>query len=311
VSGYLKKKLLRGVIIILKLIPFKFRYLLLENLAPFMNLALTREKRIIKEQLDYFYRPFLKSPSSKEGSPLMVFKNICRTFAEVVDLGTLLKRRDTQFVFDNLELFENIRLRKGGILVLTGHYSNWELLGAYFANLGFKLNVIAKKSRRTALQDSLEEIRRSSGVNTLWRSDEDNTLESNRKLIYSLTNGEIVALLIDQDTRVESIFCDFFGKPAKTPATLIKIALKRDIPIVVTFLIREGVGRYRIKLFEAADRSSIADVIKFYNSKLEDVICYEPNQWVWFHKRWKSRPSGKIYSTKEYVKALKNNALSD
>ena len=169
-----------------------------------------------------------------------------------------------------------------GALALTAHIGNWDLLGAYFANQGLSVSTIGRPARSRILQPILEKLRRRNGIDTIWR-------DTNPKKIISLFKGKkILAALIDQDTPVRSVFSPFFGVPAKTPAGLIDLALRFSTAIYAVFLVRESRYWYRIYIERAEHLQSGRPDLAWYHKELESVIHHHPEQWAWFHKRWRS-----------------------
>ena len=188
-----------------------------------------------------------------------------------------------------------------GILCLTGHVGNWDLLGARIAGSGIPLTVIGREARNPLFHRLLVWLRGRAGLNTIWRN-EKGALKS---LVRALSSPGIVAALIDQDTHVDSIMSPFFGVPVKTPSALIELALRLDCHIFSAFYPRQGYGSFKFEIRELYDPAakselgpsrteaptaeSTAELIaRAYHVHLEEIICRYPDQWVWMHKRWRT-----------------------
>ena len=122
-------------------------------------------------------------------------------------------------------------------------------------------------------------------------------MSSARKMLKALRNNEILGMLIDQDTSVQSVFVDFFGHPASTPLGLASIALKVGSPVVLSVDKRLPDGKHKFVISdEIVPPESTGDFdtdVKNFTAKLtkylENFIRENPEQWVWFHERWKTK----------------------
>jgi KDO2-lipid IV(A) lauroyltransferase len=178
-------------------------------------------------------------------------------------------------------------LAKGkGIIAITGHVGNWELLGAYLSLAGYPINVLATGLKDSRLNNVLIELRRSAGLRVLERTHEL------IGAVRCLKKGQVLGVLIDQDTSVESVVVDFLGCPAKTAVGFVKLAARTGAALIpMAMLMTEG-GRYEIEVCEPVDISgdidSLEEDVEKCSKAVESFILKEPSQWVWMHKRWKS-----------------------
>lgn len=179
-----------------------------------------------------------------------------------------------------------------GCVALAGHIGNFELLAAMFANLGPKLTIVARSPQYTSLHRLLDQIRMSYGLNLLWR--EDSSVA--KKILVALKSGHIVALLIDQDTKLPSVFSEFFGLDAATPIGPIKLAIKARVPLFTSFICRTSWNTHEIIInsitvdYSSDSEQTEREIIAMYNRRLEDIIKHHPCQWLWWHRRWRRRP---------------------
>lgn len=193
--------------------------------------------------------------------------------------------------------------RKKGMVVLVGHLGNWDMLGAYFVQCqGVPVFTAARRARKPALQPGLAWLRKRYKIMTAWRDDRGSV----RALVETLRAGGVVASLVDQDTEVESETMKFFGVNAKTPTAIVKLALRLDVPIAITLSIRVGLNKYRFIFEEITVRDSAVGVLEVFHTRLEQLIRENPDQWPWFHKRWRTRENGQRLSTPEYLEWLAN-----
>ena len=224
-----------------------------------------------------------------------IFKYEAKNFFELLNFPKM----SSEF-FDSIaimeqeqkDLFNKLLERKKGILALSGHIGNWEMLAAGVAK-HYPLNVIARKIYIEELNNMLVHYRNIKQVKVILRSE----LSSARKMLKALRNNEIIAMLIDQDTSVQSVFVDFFGRPASTPLGLASIALKVGSPVVLAVDKRLPNGKHKFVISdEIVPPESTGDFdtdVKNFTAKLtkklEDFIRENPEQWVWFHERWKTK----------------------
>jgi KDO2-lipid IV(A) lauroyltransferase len=201
--------------------------------------------------------------------------------------GGLLERIQVEG-WEHVEQAE--RAGRGGIFV-TGHMGNWELCAVYVALRGRPMNVVARRIYVEPLNRRLVEMRDAMGVRTLYRD------ESMRAMIRCLQANQFLGILPDQDVRrVKGIFVKFFGRSANTPVGPALLALGSGAPLLLARDIRDGV-RHRITVDPAiyANRDAPRDeevrrLVTLYTQRLETFIREHPDQWVWMHRRWRTRP---------------------
>ena len=177
-----------------------------------------------------------------------------------------------------------------GCIALAAHTGNFELLAATFARMGSKLTVVARTPKYPELHNLFNQIRHEYGMTLLWRED----VAIARKLMSALQQGNIVALLIDQDTNLPNSFSDFFGLKAATPISPVRLALRAKVPLFTSFIYRTGWMSHEILVEEICGLETPtlgeAEILSIYNARLEKIIRAHPMQWPWWHKRWRRRP---------------------
>jgi KDO2-lipid IV(A) lauroyltransferase len=190
---------------------------------------------------------------------------------------------------------ENLRkaLDRGkGVVYVTGHIGNWELMGHAVAAI-HPLSVIAVPIEPEQVNDMIVGLRAGMGVRTVLR----NRPGATKELIRIFRENRILGILIDQDTDVESAFVDFMGKPAWTPTAAASMAIKFGAPVVFGFIRRGKDNRHTItiegplELTLSGDREKdIIAATAMLTKKIEDSIRKNPEQWVWMHRRWRRQP---------------------
>ena len=226
---------------------------------------------------------------------LKCFESLGAGLLEMVNFG---KIRANYRDYISSHGFEHVRrmLDEGkGALMISGHCGNWELMASYASLEGFPVNVVARSVYDSRINDLLNEFRESNGIRVLHRDH----LPAMRELIRALKANQIIGMLIDQDTRVPSVFVDFFGKAASTPVGAAQIARKYGCPVFTSFCMRRPEGGLHIEVSEPLDLVKTddlqADLIENtgrLTAAIEDHVRKHPEEWVWMHRRWRRRPPG-------------------
>ncbi len=178
-----------------------------------------------------------------------------------------------------------------GVLLITGHIGNWELLGAALAARGYRLHTITAPLYYSPIDDWITELRVRSGIKTISRG----SPSSSRKILDVLRKREMLAILLDLDTRVNGVFVNFFNRKAHTPAGAAQLALRSGAKTVTAFITRLSDDRHRIivekpvLLSRTGDRTrDIETNTALFTERIEKHIRAHPDQWVWMHQRWKT-----------------------
>lgn len=178
-----------------------------------------------------------------------------------------------------------------GIIFLTGHIGNFELLGVMGSILKVPLNIITKRIKPAALNTYWFQSRAKFGLNLLPPRG------SYRACLAALQRRELLGFVLDQNMRRErGIFVDFFGRPACTSPGLALLSAHSRTPVVPVFIIRLADGRHRIEagtpLAPPADRepATIHAATQQYTRIIEDAVRAYPDQWIWLHRRWRTQP---------------------
>jgi len=185
-----------------------------------------------------------------------------------------------------------IREQGRGVILLTPHMGNWELLTGWLAARGFPVHFVGRQPYDERLERLYTAVRTAQGANWISRGG------AFRKIEAVLRAGEIVILLIDQDTaRVHGTFVDFFGRAAWTPTGPAALARLTGAALLPGALIWATPRRYRLVLCEpvATVATGEASWDDWENTRratvcLEELILRYPDQWAWFHQRWRTRP---------------------
>jgi KDO2-lipid IV(A) lauroyltransferase len=198
-------------------------------------------------------------------------------------------------VLDGFENFDAARRRGKGVLFLTGHMSAWELAPFAHALYGYPLHFLVRPIANRRVDALINHYRCLSGNQPIEKN------KSARSILRILGDGGTVGILSDHNTVLEeSVFVDFFGVPASTTSGLARIALRTDSAVVPGFLSWDNARRkYRLRFEPAIELARTGDeerdvrenTVRFTRT-IEDYVRAYPDQWLWVHKRWKTRPPG-------------------
>lgn len=231
------------------------------------------------------------TPSEIRAMARRVFFNLSLLLFEI---GWAMRLDDTAvrkyFEFNGLHHLQAARQKGRGVLILTGHIGNWELLICAAGMIGLPLSAIYRPLDFQPLDRFFVDLRSRYGASLFPKA------RAMRKVMRSLAEEKMVGVLLDQSTGASAgVRVDFFGKPAFTNKGLALLARATGVPVLPLFLVRRG-AKYRVEvgpelpLIRTGDKQSdIAVNTRLYNRELESIIRRYPEQWFWVHNRWKQR----------------------
>jgi KDO2-lipid IV(A) lauroyltransferase len=224
------------------------------------------------------------------------FTSLGRQLAEVCQFPRYtLENVGQVVVYDGFENFERAFARGKGVLFLTAHFGGWELSAFFHSMHGHWMHVVMRPMDNLYLNHLIRQYRTMHGNSTV---DKDDFV---RGLLGAMKKGEVVGILMDTNmTPPQGVFVDFFGIPACTASGLARIALRTDAAVVPTFTIWDPVLRkYRLRFDPALEvirtGDDEADAIantQLFTTRIEEYVRRYPEQWLWVHRRWKTRPEG-------------------
>jgi Kdo2-lipid IVA lauroyltransferase/acyltransferase len=226
------------------------------------------------------------------------FLNLGRMAAELAHLPRLtdaVLRRMVRFA-DEAWLAEAMSWeRSTGVLILSGHFGNWELLVFSQGMRGNPVHMVHRAIANPLVDRWLHDLRARAGTRMLRKS------QAGSDVVRALHEHALLVLPIDQNsTRGLGVFVDFFGVPASTNTGMARIALRTDAPIVPVFIVREGRSARHVvhvlPILQVERTGDPADDVRHntqrFTAVFEEMVRRHPDQWLWMHKRWKTRPLG-------------------
>jgi Kdo2-lipid IVA lauroyltransferase/acyltransferase len=271
---------------------------LARGLAAFVTSLLFALQPRLQETAEFNLRlafPDWTDAQRKDVTRKMV-RNLGWMAAEFARLTRLTKENiENVVVLEGHENFLEGQRRGKGVLYLTGHLGAWKLSSFAHALYGYPLHYMARPLDNKRLDALVNLYRCASGNRPIFKN------ESARVMLKILKDSGTVGILADQNTLpAEGVFVDFFGKLACTTTGLARVALHTGAAVVPGYAYwDEGIQKYRLRFEPPVELIRTGDTERdvFENTQrfakvIEEIIRKHPDQWVWVHKRWKTRPKG-------------------
>jgi KDO2-lipid IV(A) lauroyltransferase len=282
--------LVLGVLVhVVAVLPLAWAWRIGDGVGWFIGRVLRYRSRDVRRALQ---RAF---PEASQPERARILKGIYRNFARTgVELMRLLGGRHRDLIerirFEGWEHVEEALRQGRGLLLLTAHTGNWELAGAGLATRHPAMNVIAKEIKNALLDRWWRNTRIRLGMNPLP------SRGSFRASLAALRDNQFVVFMLDQNMiDTEGIFVDFLNEPACTTPGLAYLAAVSRAPVVPGFSLRRG-NTHLVRCYPLIqppprrDPDSIREATQHYTRVIEQVVRAEPEQWIWFHRRWRTKP---------------------
>jgi KDO2-lipid IV(A) lauroyltransferase len=250
---------------------------------------LKRRRTIAEENVEQSLGP-LPAGTTSVAIVRAAFSQLGRTFLEFLALPAQTREEiAARVTWEGYEPMEAVAREGKGAVLVTGHFGNWELLGAagrvHFGSMKYLL----PRQTNPWSDAYLNDVRRRLGI-------EPFRIEENlREALRALRSGALLGMLPDQDARRAGIHVPFFGRPASTHAGPARMALAAGTPIFVGVAERDGAGHFRARLLRTLNpdpsREREAEVLRLtaeLTRALEEAIRARPDHWYWIHRRWKT-----------------------
>lgn len=184
---------------------------------------------------------------------------------------------------------ENVMLDRPALFI-SGHISNWELMAASVPRFGINMSIVVRPLNPPRLNSVVDAIRRAASSETMPKEDAGTTL------LRLLKEGRVVGLLADQAPRENAVPVTFFGKPCWATIAPVMIAVRAKVPVQPVSMLRRPDGGYIIEALPPIEmvrtgdlRRDLVENTQRCQDVIESLVRAHPEQWLWFHRRWKSR----------------------
>ena len=272
-----------------RLMPVSLLYLFFDALARLYYRLGTRRRELTRRNLAMAFPD--KSEAEIDALAKRVYRELGQTVTEI--LLMFADRFDIdEAVVNKVEALHRLDWLKirhpGGIVAMTAHFGNWELLAHFLAMHGFRMLVIGREGNNRLIETRITQpFRKKYGNDTAYK---DNAMLA---MVKRLKRGGNVGLLIDQKSgHLNSVNVPFFGKKVDTTNSIAMLRAKLPVEVVPFFAVRVGRGKYRIEIGDpipCPDETceDIEAMTREYNRMMERVIRAHPEQWFWMHNRWR------------------------
>jgi KDO2-lipid IV(A) lauroyltransferase len=293
VVDYLVYLAVRVLVAVVQALTIEQSYALARFLAVVMYHVDRRHRQVALENLLQAFGDRY-SPARRDQIVRGVYEHFCMMIMEIIQIPRKLHKttwRDPIELVGHEPVLERL-LDGGPVIMLTGHFGNWEMAGYLFGVFGFPPHSVARALDNPHLDRFLRRFRERTGQKLIPKKG------GYDQMIEVLRSGGVLSFLADQDAGQNGLYVDFFGRPASTHKAIALLAMEYRTPIVVGHARRIG-RRFRFqvscdRIIEPREWEGRDDEIHWitqeYTSVLERAIRQAPEQYLWLHRRWKHRP---------------------
>ncbi|MGI8642194.1 MAG: lysophospholipid acyltransferase family protein [Pyrinomonadaceae bacterium] len=275
-------------------LPLKSSMKIGKNAGKFIGARFAKLHKIARRNLDIAFPDLAES--EKEKIVRGTFESLGRHLGFVSHFEDFTPERVREIVeVVGKEHFDKAHESGKGIIFFTGHFGSWEVFNLLPPAFGHKMNILVRRIDNPLVENFVDKMRTRLGCDTLDKK------QSARQMFRVLENGEILGILADLNVQEkEGVFVNFFGVPASTTTSIAKLALKTNAIVLPAFAVwDEEKQKYVVHLESPVNYEKSANSeedVKVLTQKITNVVekyvRQYPEQWLWIHKRWNTRPKG-------------------
>lgn len=273
---------------LLRVLPLRASEALARAITRTLDMALPKLRRVAKQNLS-FALPEVAA-GARDQIIDGVFRTIARMLVAVARFPSIRASNVSEWIgYEGLEHYLEAKREGRGVLIATAHLGNWELSAYTHAIMTEPMHVMVRPLDNPLIDHVVEERRTLSGNHLIYKRD------AARSVITALRRNEAIGILIDQNTSTsEGVFVNFFGKQASAGSAFVKFAHRTDAPVIPGFALwNESTRRYVLRFYPRVQiTGDIQADTQRIHSVFEQIIREHPEQWMWIHRRWKTRPRG-------------------
>jgi KDO2-lipid IV(A) lauroyltransferase len=256
--------------------------------------AMGRLRKVGMQNLELAYPE--KPVAEREAILRGVYRSLGWQIGEFCKMSRYTEEKASQFIrYDGLERFLAAREKGKGVLVLTGHLGAWELSSFYHSLMGYPMSLVIRRLDNPLVDEFVNRIRCMHGNRVIHKDD------FARGLLTSMSRGETVGILMDTNmTPPQGVFVPYFGVEACAASGMARVALHSGAAVLPGFLVWEAAEKkYVLRFGEELELIRTGDMAKdivantaLFTATIEAYVRRYPEQWLWVHRRWKTRPEG-------------------
>ncbi|MFO0908898.1 MAG: lysophospholipid acyltransferase family protein [Isosphaeraceae bacterium] len=294
----------RCVVCVAQMLSIEQSYFIARLLAWFFYNVDRRHRAVGVENLTHAFGDAF-SNEEREEIVYSVYLHFCMVVMEIMHIPRKLDPttwRDRITLVGHEKVLD-LLLDGGPIIMLSGHFGNWEMAGYLFGVFGYPPNSVARTLDNTYLDTFLRKFRERTGQKMIPKNG------GYDQMLEVLRSGGVLSFLADQDAGQRGLYVDFFGRPASTHKAIALLAIEHQAPVVFGYARRIGPGfRYEVgceDVIMPSEWTGTPDDVRLitqrYTTALENVVRRSPEQYLWLHRRWKHQPKAKAKAAKTAV----------
>ena len=227
-------------------------------------------------------------PEKSDSEQNMILKKtysfFAKSFMQFLSLPKSYRYVDIEV--EGQELLDGALEKGHGIILATGHFSKWEIMSAWLGYSGYPCVAVAQRQKNRGADIFFRKFREITGMRIIYR-------KSSLKNMYRiLKENKILILASDQDAKQRGVFVNFFNKPASTPKGVARFHLETgsDIFFISCYVEQNGKHKLQIQPVVPEGESTVKSITQAFTTLLEEKVREFPEQYFWFHRRWKTMP---------------------
>jgi Kdo2-lipid IVA lauroyltransferase/acyltransferase len=253
-----------------------------------------RHREVARDNLQHAFPELRKDPTECDRLVRACYRHFCTMIVEIACLPRRLCTYNWRSFCEpvRFDRIVNAILSGRPVLLITGHFGNWEVAGYVTGVLGLKSYAIARELDNPYLERYLQRFRQKTGQTILFKTGDFDRINA------VLASGGAIATLGDQDAGPKGLFVDFFNRPASTHKAVALLAIQHDALMVVLGVPRIGTPmKFAIEIEDVIDprdygdrRDAVPAITSRFTRAIEDFARRHPEQYFWLHRRWKHQP---------------------
>ncbi|KQC09203.1 MAG: hypothetical protein APR62_00020 [Smithella sp. SDB] len=285
-----KTKTTSVLLCVFRCVPLSVRKILLKFFFRLFYLFGSKNRLIVLDNLQHSFPE--KDLKEIIGTAKGVYRHFAIVAAEFFSLPSITKENIHQWVeLEGLENYQAAIAKGKGALSIVAHFGNWELMTIAVPLYLKPMQIVYRPIDSPVIDNMVEYVRTMHGNELIPKGG------SGKRIMELLQEKQIIGILSDQNVAAyEGVFVDFFGRPACTGVGLTVMAMRSGAPVIPAFMARQKSGKYKLILKPAMEavctdnyEADLRVNTQRFTKSIEDIIREYPDQYFWFHQRWKTK----------------------